>query len=880
MNWKRKITKFSIDYPKTVVIFFVILTILLATQIPKIKIDTDPENMLSKDAFVRQFHDQVKEDFELHDMIVLGVVNEKNENGVFNPQTLDHVYQLTDKIKQIDGVVASDIIAPSTQDNIKQGGVGTVRFEWLMKDPPQTKEEALDIRDQALDNPLLKGTMVSKDGQAVAVYVPIKSKDLSYEVANKIKKEVNKFNGQANYYISGLPVAEDTFGAQMFKQMAISAPLAMLVIFLLLWFFFRKLSIIISPMLIALMSVLITMGTLIGLGYKVHIMSSMIPIFLMPIAVVDSVHILSEFYDTYQQLKDKRETILEVMDELFVPMLYTSLTTGVGFASLALTPIPPVRVFGIFVAFGIFWAWILTITFVPAYTMFINEESLTDFGLNQEKSEDLLSKLISKLGEFTYQKAKLITVLTVVVLLISAYGITTIVINDNPIRWFEEEHSIRKADKVLNKHFAGTYMSYLVWDAKETESDLKEARQDLLNKVNKIEQRYSELSKQKFDNLRELIKQRSDNYLAEQNFAKLNLLTEIKERVDNQANQANGDLQWALEDLSYAIGDLKASYQVFKQPEVLRYLSRLQTELQEDKDVGKTSALPDVVKKVYKELRQGQQKYYKIPDSSSAVAQTLVSFQNSHNPNDLWHFAAPNYRRANMWIQLKNGDNRNMQQVKQKVEQWIDEHPPPVELEHNWAGLTYVNVVWQDKMVGGMLKSLLGSFLIVLIMMTFLFRSFWWGLLSMIPLSVTVTFSYGMIGFVGKSYDMPVAVLSSLTLGLSVDFAIHFIQRSRAIYEEKGSWQQTIPELFAGPSRAITRNALVVAIGFLPLLFAPLVPYKTVGILISTILAISALGTLLILPAIITLARNKIFTTVNEQEKATKRRWVPDWMFD
>ena len=101
-------------------------------------------------------------------------------------------------------------------------------------------------------------------------------------------------NGDS-YYITGLPVAEDTFGVEMFVQMAISAPLAMLAIFLLMLFFFRKLTLIVSPMIVAMVTMICTMGLLIGTGNTLHIMSSMIPIFLMPIAVVDSIHILSEF---------------------------------------------------------------------------------------------------------------------------------------------------------------------------------------------------------------------------------------------------------------------------------------------------------------------------------------------------------------------------------------------------------------------------------------------------------------------------------------------------------------------------------------------------------------------------------------------------------
>jgi predicted RND superfamily exporter protein len=150
-----------------------------------------------------------------------------------------------------------------------------------------------------------------------------------------------------------------------------------------------------------------------------------------------------------------------------------------------------------------------------------------------------------------------------------------------------------------------------------------------------------------------------------------------------------------------------------------------------------------------------------------------------------------------------------------------------------------LNIVWQDKMVSGMLGSLGSSFIVVLIMMMVLFRSPIYGILSMIPLSVTIAFIYGIIGWIGKDYDMPVAVLSSLTLGLSVDFAIHFLERTRETVKQYGSWKAASGPMFGEPAAAISRNAIVIAIGFLPLLLAPLVPYKTVGFFLGTIMAVS-----------------------------------------
>jgi predicted RND superfamily exporter protein len=224
---------------------------------------------------------------------------------------------------------------------------------------------------------------------------------------------------------------------------------------------------------------------------------------------------------------------------------------------------------------------------------------------------------------------------------------------------------------------------------------------------------------------------------------------------------------------------------------------------------------------------------------------------------------------ANIWLQLTSGDNKDMEKVVQAVDEFFGDNPPPVPLTYGWAGLTYINIVWQNKMVWGMLQSFLGSFIIVFIMMAILFRSPLWGLLCMLPLTVTIAAIYGLIGLIGKDYDMPVAVLSALTLGMAVDFAIHFLERARMAYSQTGSWEKASPEMFGEPARAISRNVLVIAIGFLPLLAAPLVPYKTVGIFICAIMAVSGTVTLLILPAILAVFERKLFKVIAEPVSPT-----------
>ncbi|MDY6853093.1 MAG: MMPL family transporter [Thermodesulfobacteriota bacterium] len=885
MDFGASLVQFSMQRPKLITALMIVTTLCLALLAglpsfwPKalpflnpLTVDTDPENMLPEDEFVRVFHDEMKREMNLYDMVVLGIVNESHPDGVFNTDSLQKIYELTEYAKTLQwtskedpntqiGIVARDIIAPSTVDNIEQGGLGIVKFEWLMPAPPKSRQESIAIREKLLRLPFMKGTMLSEDGKALCLYLPLTSKDLSYTVSSELQKKIASFKGEERYFITGLPVAEDTFGVEMFKQMAISAPVAMLIIFGLMMFFFRKFIVVISPLIVAMVAVLSTMGLLIATGNTVHIMSSMIPIFIMPIAVLDAIHIGSEFFDRYQETKNRQETIRSVMDDLFMPLLYTSLTTSAGFASLALTPIPPVQIFGIFVAFGVMVAWFWTVAFIPSYLMLIRKETLETFGLVRKNGDTVshspLSSFLNWLGKLTYNHAKIILVATIILVVVAAYGISRITINDNPTKWFAKSHPIRIADKVLNEHFGGTYMAYLSLEAK---GDIVSPEEYALSLSKWMEQRlkgYQDTIQGIRPVLEEL--QKETLRLGKTAPSKEALLQRLTTFAESGMDKSRFEYLEAWDEALLSLDQERQRDQIFKQPKILSYIEKIQTHLLSTGTVGKSNSLADIVKTVHRELLLGNPNQYKIPNSSSAVAQCLITYQNSHRPQDLWHFVTPDFKKTVLWVQLKSGDNTDMSKVIKAIDTYIAANPSPIPLVHNWFGLTYINVTWQNKMVSGMLKAFLGSFVVVLLLMTILFRSSSWGLLSMVPLTITIGLIYGAIGLIGKDYDMPVAILSSLSLGLAIDYAIHFLSRSRKLYERYGSWAESSAPVFKEPARAITRNAIVVGLGFLPLLLAPLVPYRTVGIFIAAILFAAGVASLMILPSLITLLEDWLF---------------------
>ncbi|PIQ89767.1 MAG: RND transporter [Candidatus Omnitrophica bacterium CG11_big_fil_rev_8_21_14_0_20_42_13] len=753
-----KLTKLVTGFPKTTIALLLVVSVLFAIQFPKIKIDTDPENMLEQNQPERVFYDKVKKEFGINDLLVAGIVDEK---GIFSPDTLKRIAQATDEILKIKGVIIEDVVSLRTSDNVTSED-GTLTVKRFMDDVPQSPEEIERLRNDLFGNPFFVDKIISADAKATSIYIPIEKKDQSYRISKEIETILKKeLLPEQKYYLAGLPVAEDTFGHEMFVQMGITAPLAGFFIMLLLFLIFRMGIAVVPPMLDAMLSVIWTMGLLIGLGFTVHIMSSMIPIFLMPIALLDDIHILSGFFERYPEIKDKRKTIIAVMKGLYRPMFFTSLTSAVGFSSLALADIPPVRIFGLFVAFGIMAAWLFTNTVVPAIIMLMNEEKLERFFEKRQKKTARFNRMLEAFGRFSFHRSRAILFISLLIFIAGIIGIYRIRINDNPVKWFKPKHRIRVADNVMNKFFGGTYMAYLTAEA-EKEDEIK-------------------------------------------------------------------------------------------RPEVMAYLDKLQGHLEALKIVGKTSSVADIVKRINYVLHGEDKNFDAVPESRQEIGQYLFLFSMTGDPNDLDNFLDYNFQKANIWVQMKGGENADMRDVEQSLSGFMRDNPVPAGINIRWSGLTYINKVWQNLMVRGMLKAVLGSFWIVLLLMAIEFRSLWIGLISMLPLTLAIILSYSLVGFIGKDYDMPIAVCSALALGMAIDFAIHYLQRFKSAWQEFRDIEAVNRFMSGEPYRAIMGNAIVISLGFLPLITSTLTPYVTVGTFFALLMFFSTLATLILLPAIMRL---------------------------
>ncbi len=687
MNISQTLAAWSLRRARTVAWLVAGAVVLASFGFLRLQVDTDPENMLPSDDPVRVRNAELRDDLGVHPMIVVGLFGPVDDQASL--AAIDRIHRgLTAR----PDVVAEATVSPAS----------------AFDRPPLTDADVEAVISGIEADPVLGGSVLFADEPGAAFYVAIVDKGAATDVADAARSLIASEPAVAGreVAIAGQPLAEDAFGQQMFIQMAVFAPLAGALVFALLYAFFRRLRLVLPAMALAMATVIITMGLLVGSGNTLHIMSSMIPIFLMPIAILDSVHVLSEFFDDYRG-RDRDGTVLAVIGALGRPIGYTSLTTAAGFATLVLVPIPPVRLFGAFVAFGVLLAWLLTVTLLPAMLALIDERRLGATA----RADGTGRSFLPAVGRLVGRRRWAILAVAAVLAGAAAPLLTMATVNDNPVRWFRADHEVRQATERLGQALPGTFTASLV---------------------------------------------------------------------------ATGDLDAA--ETRSAVGDLADHLRTH--PEV----GAVQTYLDGD----------------YPTLRAGDV--------------------------------------ANIRLQLRTGDNTAMSNVVDHADEFLADRPIDT-VELAWAGEAYLNLTWQQKMVSGMLVGFATTLVAVFVLLVGLFRSPRWAILAMIPVLWTIVVVYGAMVAIGRDVDMPVAVLSTLVLGIGVDFAIHFTERYRQLVARLGSPVAAIAAYYQEPARALTRNAIVIAIGFAPLVLSSLVPYVVVGVLLATIVGLSWLASIVILPA-------------------------------
>lgn len=212
----------------------------------------------------------------------------------------------------------------------------------------------------------------------------------------------------------------------------------------------------------------------------------------------------------------------------------------------------------------------------------------------------------------------------------------------------------------------------------------------------------------------------------------------------------------------------------------------------------------------------------------------------------LWDVVSDDFKTANLQFQLKGDNSEGLNATIASIEAYKDEFKA-MGIDLNFAGSGYKMLVFNDLILIGQIKSLAYSFLIVIILLSIMFKSFKIGLIGTIPIFITTIISFGVLGWLNIPLETTTALISSIAIGIGIDYAVHFIDRYKINAALTKNIDKTVEETMAHSGRAISFNAVVVIIGFLVLTFSAFKPNIALGAIVSLNMLTSFLGTVTVM---------------------------------
>ncbi len=293
--------------------------------------------------------------------------------------------------------------------------------------------------------------------------------------------------------------------------------------------------------------------------------------------------------------------------------------------------------------------------------------------------------------------------------------------------------------------------------------------------------------------------------------------------------------------------DANGTKDAFKRPEVLKLVDKMQKDVDSQLEVvGNTFSLADYINRMNKVMNADKEEFNTIPDSQDMIAQYLLLYEMSGDPENLNKVVDYNYEKANITFQLKSDNSKAMNTALAIIHNYEDDFKK-MGITMNYAGSGYKGLVFTDLILEGQIMSLILSLIIIVVLISLMFKNIKIGIIASVPIILTALISFGIMGFMGIPLNTTTALLSSIAIGIGIDYAVHFLEQYRTNAANTDDKMVAAQKTMAHSGRAIIYNAIVVIAGFLVLMFSVFPPNRELGALVSLNMFTSFVGTLTIM---------------------------------
>ncbi len=748
------ISDMIVKYRWIIILVFIGITAFFARQLPKLEIDPEMKRFLPEDLPSRVSTDKIEDIFGGTETLIILF----KTDDVLNRETLLRVKKVAKKIKRIKNV--DKVLSLFDLKSIK-GEEGAMIVNPAVKRIPKTEEARSILRQELKDNDLVYGSVISEDFQMTAVIAILKTTAEDATLIEDVKKIIKDIPGDEQVMIGGMPFTRAQIMVSIRNDFRKLLPIGLVIMLAFLYFCFRQVRGVVLPFIVVIMSIIVAMGMLPLIGWKIQIITIMMPIILVAVANDYGIHLIARYQELVARPENysKHDLAKLIFSSLSRPVVLTGITTAVGMLCLYGHDMVPARRLGVLTAIGVIFALTASLLFIPAIISFLPRRAPRTITSHNGTGlgNSIFDRMLLFFGNYISGHPKVVIIGSLLFSCIAAIGIFFVTIDADPIGYFPEKSPIAVTSRLIDKHFGGSQNVSVVFVG-----DIKEPR--IMNKIDALEKEFGAMD-----------------------------------------------------------------------------------------EVGLTSSIARVVRMMSRAINDsGDQMYDKIPDTRNAVAQYFELYAMSGDAEDFEKMVDFPYEHAGINIRINSTStpvlNRAVKKIRNRVKD--DEDIKYV------GGFALIFSDLARLIINGQFISLTMATIAVGILLMLLFRSVTAGFFSAIPLALSMMILFGLMGIFSIELNVATAMLSSIMIGVGIDYTIHFLWR----YREERRYHDPVNAVqitLTTTGRGIIFNALSVIVGFTILMFSSFMPIKFFGFLVVVSISACLFGAMILIPALCLVVRPK-----------------------
>lgn len=826
----------------TILVAILSVTFLMGYfAVGNLKMDNTYGTMLPKDSKPKQDYELLKKRFGGNEsLLVFGI----QTDDIYSLEKFQAWYDLGEKVKSfdaIDSVFSESHIYLLQRDTINDKFV----LDNVVKQRPQTQKEVDSLKTIIRNNPFFDGLIYNKETGASlmmafvneGIMSDMKTAKVLFEV-EEAAKAYEKTLGEIR--ISGMPHIRVSVGKKLEGELGFFIALSIGVTSLILFIFFRSFKVVAICISVVFIGVILSLGTIAALGYKLSILMVLIPPLIIVISIPNCIYLITKYH---QEIKDhgvKIKALSRIIQKIGNASFLTNLTTALGFGTFIFTNSERLFEFGVVASVNIMIVFILCLTVLP---IILSYSKVPQTRHLKHLEKQWLVFAVEKLEYLSMYRRKWIYTGTMVLVLISVFGVFQIKTTGNITGDLPQDGEITQDLKFIEDHFNGSIPFDILIDTKDSNSYFK--RFDEIENVQQYLKSFDILSKS------------------------LSAADGIK--IVNMAYSFNDSTKFVIPSLSKMARLaplLKNSNQQGSSSAFLDSTKTITRIMMQVQDIGSyeiqelIDSISPTIDKLLNPRHQAIDSTYKllIAKTGDAKKEAFISFSNSYADInfDLKQIYAGN--NENKKDEYLNNESKIFEHINEPG--FNDSLKKAIDANHwevTYTGTSVVASNGTQYLVTNLFSSLAIAIVLIALIMAILFRSWRMVIISLVPNFIPLLTTAAIMGYFGIPMKPSTLLVFSIAFGISVDDTIHFLAKfKQELKSHEHDFRRCVLVAIRETGSSMIYTSIILFFSFLMFTFSEFGGTKALGLLVSLTLGVAMFSNLIVLPTLLLWMDKKI----------------------